>query len=186
MTDRGSNIFMVLLLTVFIACKTDKEEITKVTEVSKLPQESGRNVEILYSDSGMIQMKLTSSRIDRHAGETPYLEFPEGLVVDFYDENLNIKSKLSANYAIRYEKEKKMEAKKNVVVVNVKGEKLNTEHLIWDEAREKIYTNEFVKITMKDEVLYGEGLESNQDFTRYRILKIKGTLSIEDEGKTNN
>ena len=46
-----------------------------------------------------------------------------------------------------------MEARKNVVVVNEKGETLNTEHLIWDERSEKLKSDEFVKITRKDEII---------------------------------
>ena len=59
-----------------------------------------------------------------------------------------------------------------------KGEKLNTEHLFWDEKKEMIYSDVFVKITTKDEIIMGEGLESNQDFSRYKFKKIKGTISV--------
>ncbi|HRG51298.1 MAG TPA: LPS export ABC transporter periplasmic protein LptC, partial [Bacteroidia bacterium] len=80
----------------------------------------------------------------------------------------------------------KMEAKRNVVVINVKGEKLNTEHLIWDAVTKKIYTKEFVKITTKDEVLLGEGLTADQDFSKYTILHPTGTIAINDSDSTNN
>ena len=73
-----------------------------------------------------------------------------------------------------------MEAKRNVVVVNEKGEKLNTEHLIWEEEGDRITSDAFVKITTADEILMGEGLESNQSFTKYRIKKIKGTIRLKD------
>ena len=39
-----------------------------------------------------------------------------------------------------------MEARKKVEVVNVKGEKLETEYLQWNEQTGRIYTNEFVTI----------------------------------------
>jgi hypothetical protein len=55
------------------------------------------------------------------------------------------------------------------------------EHLIWDRAENKIYSNEFVKITTDDEIIMGEGFESNEQFTKYRILKPKGTITKEDE-----
>ena len=65
-----------------------------------------------------------------------------------------------------------------MVVVNEKGEQLNTEHLVWDEKQEKLLSDEFVKITTKDEIIFGNGFEANQDFSKYRIFKIKGTISI--------
>ena len=71
-----------------------------------------------------------------------------------------------------------MIARKNVVVVNEKGEQLNTENLVWDEKSEKLLSNEFVKITSKDEIIYGTGFEANQNFSKYKIFNIKGTISL--------
>ena len=36
-------------------------------------------------------------------------------------------------------------------------------------------------IKSEDEVHTGEGMESNQDFTEYRILKPSGTFTLEDD-----
>ena len=66
----------------------------------------------------------------------------------------------------------------NVIVTNEKGDKLNTEHLIWDEKKQKLLSNEDVKITTKDEIIFGKGFEANEDFTKYKIFNIKGTISI--------
>ena len=74
-----------------------------------------------------------------------------------------------------------MEAKNNVVIVNAEGEQLNTEHLIWDRKKRIIYSNVFVKITTEDEIIMGEGFESNEQFSKYKILKPKGTITKEDE-----
>lgn len=126
-------------------------------------------------------MKLTAVQLDRYTEDEPYIEFPKGVEVFFYDDSMKINSQLKADYGIRYEKKGKMEAKRNVEVVNVKGEKLNTEHLILDETNDKIYTEAFVKITTKDEVMYGDGLESNQDFTKYKIKNIKGTFNLKED-----
>ena len=73
-----------------------------------------------------------------------------------------------------------MEVKYNVEVVNVNGEKLNTEHLIWDEQKKKIISDDFVKITTAKEIIMGKGLEANQDFTQYEIKEVTGTIRVED------
>ena len=78
-----------------------------------------------------------------------------------------------------------MEAKRNVVVINEKGDRLNTEHLIWDAITKEIYTKEFVKITTKDETIWGDGLKANQDFSKYEILNIKGSIAVNDNDETN-
>ena len=151
--------------------------------MSNMPVESGKNVEIIYSDSAKIKMKLISPQVDRYMGNDPHTEMPKGVKVEFYDDSLKVKSRLTANYAMRYEKEKRMEAKRNVVVTNERGDMLNTEHLIWDETKNLIYTEEFVKITTANEILMGNGLESNQDFSKYKIKFPSGTISLEDNDK---
>jgi LPS export ABC transporter protein LptC len=103
---------------------------------------------------------------------------PKGLVAIFYNERMEVKSKVVADYGIRYEREQKMEVRKNVIVTNEKGNTLNTEHLIWDEKKAKLTSDEDVKITTKDEIIFGKGFEANEDFTKYKIFNLKGTISI--------
>ena len=168
-------------LLLFSSCHTDIQTINQVTSGKNLPSETMKDAEIMYSDSGKVKMKLTGPLLNRYSSDKPYIEFPIGVNVLFYDDSMKINSKLKADYGIRYEKEGKMEAKRNVEVVNVKGEKLNTEHLIWDEAKDSIYTKAFVKITSKDYVMWGDGLKSNRDFTKYKITNVKGTKFMNDD-----
>ena len=162
------------------SCRTDMQTINQVTSVTNLPSESMKDAAIVYSDSGKVEMKLTGKQIDRYV-DKKYIDFPQGMQILFYDDSMKVNSQLKADYGIRYEAEGKMEAKRNVEVVNVKGEKLNTEHLIWDETKDSIYTKAFVKITNGNEVIYGDGLESNRDFSVYRIKNIKGVINLDDD-----
>lgn len=172
----------VFLLATFIlcSCENDIERVKIISSKSELPVESTVNAILIYSDSGQVQVRLTAPQLDRYIGEKPYIEFPLGVEIEFYDGDMEITSRLTANYAISYEEEGKMEAKGNVVLINELGEQLNTEHLIWDEKTGNIYSDEFVKITTEDEIIIGEGFESNQNFTKFKIKKIKGTINIEN------
>lgn len=170
--------FIVFMIFLFTSCENDIEQIKLITQKKNIPSESGKEIEILYSDSGIVKLQLISAQMDHYPSDNPYLEMPKGVKVLFFDHAKNVKSTLTANYAIHWEGEKRMEAKRNVVVINEKGEQLNTEHLIWNEQTSKIYSDEFVKITTKDEIIFGQGFESNQNFTKYKINKIKGTLKI--------
>ena len=96
----------------------------------------------------------------------------------FFNSFGNQESELTATYAKIDEEKNLMEAKNSVKVRNMNGDLLESEHHIWNEKTEMVYTEEFVKITTKDEVIYGEGLESNQDFTKYTIKKISGTILL--------
>ena len=168
------------LLVCCSSCQTDIQTINQIISGKDSPSETMKDAEIMYSDSGKVKMKLMAVQLDRYPGEKEYIEMPLGMNILFYDDSMKISSRLKADYGIRYEKEGKMEAKRNVEVVNVKGEKLNTEHLIWDEAKDSIYTKAFVKITSKDEVMWGDGLKSNQDFTKYKITNVKGMKYLKD------
>ena len=80
-----------------------------------------------------------------------------------------------------------MIAKRNVEVVNIDGDTLKTEELIWDQKKKKIYSNTFVEIRTKSEIIYGEGLEADETFSNYTIKKITGTIQIdEDEEASDN
>lgn len=168
------------------SCENDLQTINLLNAGKDAPSETMKDAEIIYSDSGKVKMKLTGSQLDRYSEEKPHIIFPKGLNMLFYDDSMKVNSTLKAEYGIRYEAEGGMEAKRNVEVVNVKGDKLNTEHLIWEEGKDRIYTKEFVKITQGRDVIYGDGLESNQDFTKYKILKPKGVFTLNDEDSTNH
>ena len=168
-------IFGLILST---GCENDLSKVKLYSKIEQGPVESANNIRILYSDSARVQVEIRAPKLNRFESENPYLEMPKGIKAWFYDDKLNVKSKLEADYGVRYERSQKMEARKNVVVINQKGEKLNTEHLVWDEQKEKLTSDAFVKITTKDEIIFGNGFEANQDFTKYKIFNIKGTISL--------
>ena len=171
-------IFSIFSLLLFSACENDMEKVKLLSSKGVEPIESSSNIKILYSDSARLQTEITAPEMNHFETENSYLEMPLGLKAIVYDNEGKVKSRISADYGINYTREQKMEVKKNVVVVNEKGEQLNTEHLIWDEKSAKLRSDEFVKITTKDEIIFGTGLEANEDFTKYKIFNIKGTLSL--------
>jgi LPS export ABC transporter protein LptC len=178
-------VFLTIGLCFFYACENDLNKIEKVTSKNVLPIETSENIEIIYTDYGKIKTSLRAPLLERYAGEEPKLEFPKGLNLVFYDSLQNPESSLKADYAIHDEKANKIIAKTNVEVINEKGEKLNTEKLIWERETKQIYTDEFVTITTEDELIMGEGLVSNESFTKYTIKKIKGTINLKDEEGKN-
>ena len=163
-------------------CKSDVQKIISIEQASKLPTQRTVDAEILYSDSGFIKAKVNAPLLEYYRTDNPYTEFKKGVKVVFYDSKLNPETNMSANYAIKKEKENLVDARNNVVVTNVNGDELNTEHLIWEEQKDRISSDAFVKITRKKQgdVIIGDGLESNQSFTKYKILKVKGIFSLKD------
>lgn len=180
---KPAGLFWLLFLVAGISsCETDLSEVKVIASNEiNLPVETSRNIEIIYSDSANVKARLKSPFLKHFKVErNPYYEMPEGLHVDFFNIERVVESQLSAKYGVRYENQGIIELRDSVVAVNTKGETLNTERLIWNEKTDKIYSNKFVKITTADKVIYGNGFESNQNFTRYRILDVKGIININE------
>jgi LPS export ABC transporter protein LptC len=171
---------LVSFLLLLCSCVNNPAEVNTLTEKDRGPQQTAHNIEILYSDSAQLKVRVVTPLLQKFSGEDPYILFPNGVKAYFYDENRKVNSSLTAKYAVNRENEKLMEAKKDVQVVNNKGEKLNTEHLVWDQKNQKLFSSDFVKITTAEEVIYGDGFEANEDFTKYRIKKIKGIINLKE------
>ena len=169
------------ILAVLFACSSDLEKIKEIQIASEesYPVESLQNAKLIYSDSAIVRVILNATQMNRFMGDEPFLEITNGLKVQFFNTSGNKESELLAQYAKIDEEKNLMEVLNTVKLKNVNGDLLETEHLVWNEKKEILYTEEFVKITTKDEVIYGEGLESNQDFTKYTIKKISGTIMLD-------
>lgn len=178
-----SLLFVLMVIGfVFTSCETDRNEIMALGKKNVMPDLTGKGVTMLYSDSTVLKIKLQTPQMQKYEKgvKEPVTIMPKGLFVIFYDDKGKEATTLKADYGVRYEKTKRMEVKYNVEVVNVNGEKLNTEHLIWDEKKKKIISDAFVKITTAKEIIMGKGLEANQDFTQYEIKEITGSIRIDD------
>ena len=171
---------LILFPVIFFSrCGDDLKTVDVTIHEKTSPAMSAKDIEVVFSDSGKIQVRLYSPLINRYSGKDPYMEFPNGFRVFIYDTAMRVESTISGNYGKRRESVRIMEAKGNVVVRNeVTKKQLNTERLTWDENRRMIYSNEKVKITTADKVLFVEGLESNESFTWYKFSRVTGEMLI--------
>lgn len=175
--------FVLMCGMMFISCETNRDEVMAIGNKTILPSETGKDITMMYSDSGLLKIRLQAPIMqvfDKDVKEKMTL-LPKGLFVVFYDEKGKESTTLKADYGVRYDQSKRMEVKYGVEVVNVNGEKLNTEHLVWDEQKKKITSDAFVKITTAKEIIMGKGIEANQDFTQYEIREITGSIKIDDK-----
>lgn len=165
-------ITLCLVVLSILACTNDKKEITSVTSTLDMSAETATEVVMLYSDSAQVKVRIKSPIMKRyHLDGEAYDEFPEGLLVEFLTTNKKVNSWLTADYAIRKEKEKKIFVEKNVVLYNKKNDKLETEELVWDEGLEEIYTSRPVRISQPSigDTSFGYGFRADQEFTRFEI-----------------
>ncbi len=183
MSKSGSIIAGFLTMLQLMACTNDLKDVMALPGNKKSPSQVGDSVTMLYTDSAQLKIMLKANRMllfDKNVSE-PFTILPKGVFVTFFDEEEKISTTLRANYGVRFDQSERMEARYAVEVVNKKGEKLETEKLIWDEKQKRIYTDAYVKITTATEVIRGKGMESNQDFTKYELKQITGTLQLKND-----
>jgi LPS export ABC transporter protein LptC len=176
----ASGIALVFLIGTF-SCKNDPAEVNSITQKDTLPLLTTQNVDMLFTDSAQLKIHLTGPRAEEFGGQEPKTIFPQGVFIEFYDDSGAVSSSMESKYAERRPKDQTTTAKQKVVVINIKGETLETEKLIWDERTNRIYTDAFVKITTDDQVLWGTGLDADAAFTEYEIKNIEGTLMLDNQ-----
>jgi LPS export ABC transporter protein LptC len=161
------------------ACNNDPEQIKALTSKTAVQEDKATDVIFIHSEHGKVKARLSAHIFVRNeVAKPPYTDLKEGIKVEFYDDSGLVSSTLKAGYARYYEQQGNILIRDNVVIVNKKGEQLNTEELVWNQKVEQFYTEKFVKITTATQVLYGDGLEANKDFTWYHIKNLKGTVQV--------
>ncbi|HPS12382.1 MAG TPA: LPS export ABC transporter periplasmic protein LptC [Prolixibacteraceae bacterium] len=175
-------ITAILLFTLLtFSCKNKNvEQIKAFSHPPGSPEVVADNLDLLYSDSTVIRFRLKSPKLLVFQDEEePYKEFPNGFEIQQYNRNKVITSSIKASYGKYYEKKNLWEAKQNVVAVTEKGDSLKTELLYWDEKKNTIHTDQFVKIIQKEQIITGIGFESDLQMKKWKIIQPKGTVVIE-------
>lgn len=173
---RGVPILVVFGL-MLLACADNSKVLSK--ETYEGPSVELENVEILFSDSAIVKVKLTAAR--QLIAENDDMEFPNGIFLEFHNERGRVTSTLKADKGYFFNLKNYYKAEGNVLMHNLNsGDELSTEELIWEPDDEQLRTDKFVTIKTEDEVHQGEGLTADQDFGKYKILKPTGTITIEE------
>lgn len=151
--------------------------------IDTLPVELARDVTMYYSDSGHIEACMTAPLMKRYESKEQrgILKLTEGLNVVFFDSLGNKETVVTARYGERFDELQRIELKYDVVVITADSEKMYTDHLIWDEKENRVYSNVFIKIITPDKIIWGDGFESDERFDQYRILRPKGEIEIKDD-----
>lgn len=170
-------ISILLVLLALFSC-TSKE--TSKFEIYEGPDNTTENITAVYTDSGRVKARVKApiQEVLRNGDN----EYTKGMNIKFFDDNEELENTLTCNYSIKNIKTGIWTIKGDVVINNIKKkEKLNTEELFWDASEDRIWTEKFVRIETEDQTLTGTGLESNQKFSEYEILKPIGFFEIGEE-----
>jgi len=91
------------------------------------------------------------------------------LRIDFFDDDGEVRSTLTANEGILARRTSDMEAIGNVIVYAADGTILTTERLTWNERKGKVESDHRVRVTKGDDVMTGVGVEADPDLKNIRV-----------------
>lgn len=164
-----------------LSCKNDMKDVAAIAGEEQLrPVMSGINMALVYSDSARIQYKvLTPEMLQFDAEKNKYKEFPKGIHVTSYEKDGSVQGTVDSKYAKNLEEEMLWELRNQVVLVSG-DKKLETELLFWDTKKGIIYTDRYVRLTDKGNVIEGNsGLISDQGLENPIIKNTSGEVEFE-------
>lgn len=168
-----SPICFLVFSLFFVACQEEKSNQKFIPY--KGPLEEAENIEVLYSESGMLKVRMKTAKQIKAGSEDKI--FPKKVFVDFFSPTGQVTTTLESDSG-RYEYRTGLyKVKGNVKVINTaKQERLLTDELTWNPQTQKVYTDKRVVVEnqITGERLNGLGLDANQDFTQYSIRKPTG------------
>ena len=169
------------------ACKNDIRKVSRITDQEVLPEMSGENLIMTYSDSARVKYRMyTPLYYKIHTEEEEYDEFPKGIHVIYYDKTGNVIGEIHSKYAKNFVKDGLWEARNLVVVKNSEGKKLETELLYWDTKKEWIYSDRYTRLTDGNNILESsDGFESDQNL-EHPVFKNITDGEVQFEMDTSN
>ena len=94
-----------------------------------------------------------------------------GVRIDFFDENGERSSTLTAREGEMHQIRRDMEARGNVVLQTTEGTRMSTESLRFLNATQKIVSDEFVRVERQGDVLTGYGFESDPELKHFEFKR---------------
>ena len=166
-------------------CENDVKVINDLTE-KKVLKEEAIKIEGYLSQDGKMKAKLKAPLMLRVSADTLYVEFPNSLHVDFYDDSANIETRLDCRYGKYFENLGKVYLRDSVTVITVKGDTLISPDLWWDQNSKFFYTDKYTEYRTKTDKYYGrKGMRATQDLSDVIFNDGGGTLKISENGFRN-
>lgn len=184
------SLIILSLHVLLSSCVNDMDTINKFIDTEIEPDLLSENVELLYSDSARLMMRMKTPLIKIFSTATEQRkEFPEGIHVWLYEKTGELKAEITANWAKQDELTDLWEARSNVIITNAEGRRLETEQLFWDRPKGEVYSKKYTKVTGTDGSyeMAGETFWGKQDFSQYKFPNKSGVaksfIYVKDDEK---
>lgn len=181
----------LLALCVLVACNPSSDKVEPEEGTGEITADNIRSesfgVTYIFSDSSYIKAELYSAHVierveEIDGGEEVVHYLRDTVRVKFFDRSGIAHSFVTSKEGTFRKLKRLAELKEDVVLWNLKGEQLETEQLFWNERKDSVYTDKFVRIETPDKIITGsDGLVSNTSFTSWTIFGTRGEVEVEEE-----
>lgn len=179
-TSKAYWLIICSAIVIATACENNVQEVTALTRKVQEVEE-GKNIKAIFSRSANLAAYLTAPTMQRVKGDTQYVDFPNTIHVDFYNDLRVLQNVVTAKFARYYEGLNKVFLKDSVVVYNMVGDTLLCQTLWWNQTEELFYTDDSVYIRSLTRNLRGTGFRSKSDFSKYTIDNVVGPVLLPGE-----
>lgn len=172
---------LTLVSFLLAACRNDMEKV-RMFDRHSIPQQAIDSVSVMRSNFGERQMTLKAPFVLVLDNPERMTVFPQGFNMNIYGDHGNsIVADITADSATSLDDRKIIKAHHNVVIIDYRsGDTTYLDSIVWESATHTIYSRAPVKSVNGPRITYGDGFESDEDFTSPIIYHQRGTMTINE------
>lgn len=178
---------LFLLLLGLLACDNSPRQQTvpvDTTSITGRPDSEVTTAAISLFSKGVRTSLIRAKQIRKFEKLDSTMAYD--VEADFFDSLGNPSSHMVGDSAVIREQISRLEIFGHVVVNVGDTSRLETEYLLWNQELERIETPAFVRITRKNDILTGYGMEAERDLSRLRIKRGVSGVVEQLEGVTDS
>lgn len=165
-------IIIAALAAVMIATgKKEEENIAPIDyDPETTPTMYTSDATSYVSDSGYTRYYIeTTQWFVFDDAKEPNWKFPEGLYGEKFDNDMQVIATFECDSAVYLSSPKIWELSGNVRINNEFGDRFLTQHMFWNTADHKMYSDSFIHIEKSDRIIEGYGFISDERISDYVV-----------------
>ena len=173
------NIVTIFIVTMFFSCQDSLKQVQKIGVSDNEPIGEEYNSNLKYTDSGRVSANLISTKmLDYSNRDFPFYKFTDGVTLYIYKGGK--KSTIVADNAFVYTNTDLIDMQDNVVITTHDNRVLKTDQLFYDQKKEWLSTNKPVSFKTEQDLINGNGFDSNSSFSNAEVLEVTGIITLDE------
>ncbi len=168
-------IFNVLIFTT--ACDLTEQRFYEVQQLD-YAEEQIDQIEVLDYRGDIIERSMIADRLERYYDDQKTISYR--VTIRDFDIEGNLIMTMEADTLIIEEKFNTYTGKGNVIITRDEGI-LMTEHLIWNQDSDQVFSPDLATLIREKNVLRGYELQTNTEFTQIEMKRVTAEGVIDEE-----